>query len=91
MSEDTQALIGLTQVKIKQLSYEDTYGHLQRVLALLESGDLPLETSLKMYEVGTHLATHCAKTLEKAELQVQRWQEGGNTAPFDGWQGDESG
>ncbi|MEZ4641065.1 MAG: exodeoxyribonuclease VII small subunit [Caldilineaceae bacterium] len=55
------------------------------------SGDLPLETSLKMYEVGTHLATHCAKTLEKAELQVQRWQEGGNTARFDGWQGDESG
>lgn len=89
MSEEIQRLISLSEEEIKQLSYEDAYGRLQQTLAALESGDLPLESSLKMYEVGTKLAAYCAKTLEKAELQVQRWQEDGNTLPFDGWNGDE--
>lgn len=91
MSQEHQALIILSEEEIKRLSYEDAYAYLQRVLAALESGDLPLESSLKMYEVGTRLAAACATTLEKAELQVQRWQEGNSTTPFDGWDGDEMG
>lgn len=89
VNEDLQALINLGEEEIKRLSYEDAYTYLQRVLAALESGELPLESSLKMYEVGSRLAAYCAKTLEKAELQVQRWQEGSSTTSFDGWRSDE--
>jgi exodeoxyribonuclease VII small subunit len=71
------------------LSYEDGYTRLQTVLESLESGELPLEEALKMYEIGTRLAAHCAKKLEDAELRVQRWQDGEQTVPFDGWHAEE--
>lgn len=70
---------------IAQLSYEESYARLQNVLEALESGDLPLEESLRIYELGTHLTTHCAQKLEEAELRVRRWQDGGETVPFEGW------
>jgi exodeoxyribonuclease VII small subunit len=74
---------------LDHLSYEEGYARLQTVLESLESGELPLEEALKMYEMGTRLAAHCAKKLEDAELRVQRWQDGGQTVPFDGWRADE--
>ena len=42
MSDDAQPPIILSQEEIDQLSYEDAYLHLQRVLSALDSGDLPL-------------------------------------------------
>ncbi len=90
MTDDAQAPIILSKEEIDQLSYEDAYVHLQRVLSALDSGDLPLESSLKMYEVGTHLSAHCTHVLEEAELRVRRWQEGNSTTSFDDWNGDES-
>jgi exodeoxyribonuclease VII small subunit len=77
-----------TVESIEELSYEDAYAHLQQMLVALESGDLPLEDSLQMYELGTRLAAHCAQKLEEAELRVRRWQDDGSTHPFDGWHGD---
>jgi exodeoxyribonuclease VII small subunit len=66
-----------------------TLGTTIETLVALESGDLPLEDSLQIYELGTRLAAHCAQKLETAELRVRRWQDGGDL-PFDSWRGDES-
>lgn len=68
---------------LEELSYEEGYARLQEVLSRLESGDTPLEESLKLYAQGTQLAAHCAARLEEAELTVRRWQEQGDTTPFD--------
>jgi len=70
---------------LEELTYEEGYAQLQAVLARLESGDTPLEESLKLYAQGTRLAAHCAAQLEKAELTVRRWQEQGESVPFDEW------
>ena len=43
------------------LSYEEAYGRLEQVLQQLESGDLPLEEALKLYELGATLAAYCAR------------------------------
>jgi exodeoxyribonuclease VII small subunit len=52
------------------LTFEEAYSLLQETVARLESGNLPLEESLALYEHGTRLAALCAGQLERAELRV---------------------
>jgi len=68
------------------LSYEEAYQQLEKILQALESGDLPLEESLKLYELGAALATYCARKLDEAELRVRQWQPGDQTTSLDDWQ-----
>ena len=68
------------------LSYEEAYGRLEQVLQQLESGDLPLEEALKLYELGATLAAYCARKLDKAELRVRQWQPGDVTVEMEDWQ-----
>lgn len=69
-----------------ELSYEEAYQQLEQVLQALESGDLPLEQSLKLYELGATLTAHCARKLDEAELRVRQWQPGDQTTSLDDWQ-----
>lgn len=68
------------------LSYEDAFAQLEEILAQLETGDLPLEETLSLYERGAALAAHCSRLLDEAELRVRQWQPGDLTTPFDDWQ-----
>lgn len=70
----------------ENLSYEEAFQQLERVLARLESGDLPLEESLALFEQGAALASFCARTLDDAELRVRKWQPGDLATPLSGWQ-----
>lgn len=66
-------------------TYEAAYARLETVLAQLESGDLPLEASLALYEEGAGLAKICAARLDEAELRVRQWQPGDETTAFEDW------
>ena len=68
------------------LSYEEAYAQLEQALEALESGDLPLEQALALYEQGAKLAAYCATKLDGAELRVRQWHPGDETAAFEGWQ-----
>jgi exodeoxyribonuclease VII small subunit len=68
------------------LSYEEAYQQLEQDLQALENGDLPLEQSLKLYELGATLASYCAHKLDEAELRVRQWQPGDQTTDLDDWQ-----
>jgi exodeoxyribonuclease VII small subunit len=68
------------------LSYEEAFDQLEQVLQALESGDLPLEQALSLYELGATLAAYCARKLDEAELRVRQWQPGDQTTPFEEWQ-----
>lgn len=67
-------------------TYEDAYQQLERILQALESGDLPLEESLKFYELGAALAAYCARKLDEAELRVRQWQPGDEATSIEDWQ-----
>lgn len=71
-------------------SYDEAFAELEKVLARLEDGDLPLEEALAQYERGIALANLCAARLSDAELRVRQWQgpdaAGDQTKEFDGWQ-----
>jgi exodeoxyribonuclease VII small subunit len=68
------------------LSYEEAYNRLESVLARLESGDLPLNEALSLYEAGSLLAAHCAQKLEEAELKVRQWQSNDEVSKFEDWE-----
>lgn len=55
---------------IAELSYEEAFAQLETSVKLLESGDLSLEESVKMYEHGRRLSAHCQRLLEQAELKI---------------------
>lgn len=71
---------------VQELSYEEALAQLESILATLEQDDLPLETSLMLYERGVVLADYCTNLLDAAELRVRKWQADGQTTPFDDWQ-----
>ena len=54
----------------KKLSFEDSVKRLDEIVKHLESGDLPLEESLSLFEEGTCLITSCNAMLEEAEQKV---------------------
>jgi exodeoxyribonuclease VII small subunit len=71
---------------VDELSYEAALAQLEIILSTLERDDLPLETSLTLYERGVILGNYCTSLLDAAELRVRKWQADGETAPFTDWQ-----
>ncbi|MBC7782231.1 MAG: exodeoxyribonuclease VII small subunit [Burkholderiales bacterium] len=51
-------------------SFEEAVGELERILADMERGDVPLEESLSRYERGNYLLQYCRQVLGKAEQQI---------------------
>lgn len=78
--------IEISAQPVHELSYEEALAQLEIVLSTLERDDLPLETSLTLYEQGVLLANHCTSLLDAAELRVRKWQPDGQTTLFTDWQ-----
>ncbi len=53
------------------LSFEGCLDELEKVVKELEAGDLPLERSLELFEIGMGLSDTCRKQLEEAETRVE--------------------
>ena len=54
----------------KKLDYEQSIKRLEEITELLESGDLPLEESMKLFEEGTKLSAACYALLKNAEQKM---------------------
>ena len=52
-------------------SFEDQLAALEAVVERLESGDLTLEDSVRLFEEGMKLSDACKKELEAAEGKIQ--------------------
>ena len=61
---------------IERMAFDQALAELQSVVARLEAGGLPLESSIELYERGVALHAQCAQLLTAAELRVQRLVEG---------------
>jgi len=60
----------MTDAPVSEMSFEDAMKELETVVNRLESGDVPLEDSIKLYERGAALKAHCQKKLAEAEEKV---------------------
>jgi len=73
---------------MKEISFEKALEKLEKIVEELESGDLPLDASLKKYEEGIKLARACQGQLdeakEKIELLMKDDSDRFETKPFGG-------
>lgn len=54
-----------------QTGFESSLKELEKIVAELEKGDIPLENQLKSFERGVALSRDCMKRLEEVERRVE--------------------
>ena len=74
--------------EIASLTFEDALRSLEDVVRKLESGEVPLDESIGLYERGEALRKHCQARLDAAQARIEKIVAGpdGNatsTRPFD--------
>ena len=84
MVENAPAITG----EIAAMSFEDALRALEDVVRKLESGEVPLDDSITLYERGEQLRKHCQARLDAAQLRIERIVAGPDgtatgTRPFD--------
>jgi exodeoxyribonuclease VII small subunit len=57
---------------IAALSFEDALKALEDVVRRLESGEVPLDDSISLYERGETLRKHCQARLDAAQARIER-------------------
>jgi exodeoxyribonuclease VII small subunit len=62
-----------------ELSFDDALAELQRTIAELETGNLPLERTLALHERGAALLERCETLLRSAELRMRQLVAKGST------------
>ena len=55
----------------KQIHFEEAFKRLEKIVGNLESGDLSLEESMKLFEEGIGLTDACKTRLDDAEKKIQ--------------------
>ena len=65
----------------KKMTFEDAVARLEEIVNHLESGDMELEESLKLFQEGTELVASCGKLLDEAELTVKKIVPGPDGTP----------
>lgn len=74
-------------------TFEDSITALERIVGQLQSGDLPLDRALELFEEGVALSRQCQSQLEAAERKVEiLLREKGDIrlAPFEPEKGDKA-
>ena len=73
---------------IGQMSFEEALRALEDVVRRLETGDVPLEESISLYERGEQLRRHCQARLDAAQARIEKIVAGpdgkaAGAVPFD--------
>jgi len=77
-----------TDPNIAAMTFEDALRALEDVVRKLESGEVPLDDSISLYERGEALRRHCQARLDVAQARIERIVAGPDgtatgTQPFD--------
>ncbi len=60
----------MSETPVQEMSFEQAMRELEKVVGQLESGDVELEESIKLYERGAALKKRCEEKLKEAEEKV---------------------
>jgi exodeoxyribonuclease VII small subunit len=74
--------------EIAAMTFEDALRALEDVVRRLESGEVPLDQSITLYERGEALRAHCQARLDSAQARIEKIVAGpdgraSHTVPFD--------
>lgn len=62
----------MADAPVKKLSFEEAIAELEQVVNRLDSGDVPLDESIRLYERGAALKEHCEAKLAEADAKVRQ-------------------
>jgi exodeoxyribonuclease VII small subunit len=65
-------------------SFEDALGRLEKIVDQMESGDLKLDDSMKLFEEGIGLTKVCHQRLDDVEKKVKQLLKKGGAKPEEG-------
>jgi len=65
----------------KEPGFESALQRLEEIVRTLEEGDLPLETSLRLFEEGVGLTRQCSVRLEEAQRRIEVLGRGADGEP----------
>jgi len=68
----------------KAPAFEEALAELEKIVANMEAGQLPLEESLAAYKRGTELLKFCQQKIQDAESQVRVLTEANQLENFPG-------
>jgi exodeoxyribonuclease VII small subunit len=73
---------------IATMSFEDALRSLEEIVRKLESGEVPLDETITLYERGEDLRKHCQARLDAAQARIEKIVAGpdgkpAGTQPFD--------
>ncbi|PRY93375.1 exodeoxyribonuclease VII small subunit [Hasllibacter halocynthiae] len=79
----------MSDAKPGALSFEEAMRELEGVVQQLDSGDVPLDQSIRLYERGAALRERCEALLKDAEMKVEKIRADADgradgTEPLDG-------
>jgi exodeoxyribonuclease VII small subunit len=57
---------------IAQMTFEDALRALEDVVRKLETGEVPLDQSIDLYERGEKLRKHCQARLDAAQARIEK-------------------
>ncbi|WP_305968767.1 MULTISPECIES: exodeoxyribonuclease VII small subunit [unclassified Mameliella] len=60
----------MSETPVEEMSFEQAMAELEKVVGLLERGDVALEESISLYERGAKLKKRCEDKLKEAEEKV---------------------
>ncbi len=66
---------------VSTLSFEAALSELEKIVARLEQGQVPLEESIAIYQRGEALKARCDELLKRAEARVETIAVGADGAP----------
>ncbi|WP_020616782.1 exodeoxyribonuclease VII small subunit [Paenibacillus daejeonensis] len=67
------------------VSFEEAMEQLESIVTRLESGDVPLETAIELFQEGMKLSQLCGSKLEQVERRIEaliETQDGLQRQPF---------
>jgi exodeoxyribonuclease VII small subunit len=65
------------KMDLGKLSFEDAIKELTQIVDKIESGQVPLQTSIEQYEKGMALVKHCRGILQAAEKKIEKVSQQG--------------
>lgn len=76
------------QTQIADMTFEEALRALEGVVRRLESGEVPLDESIDLYERGEALRKACQARLDAAQARIEKIVQGADgkptgTVPFD--------
>ena len=67
-------------MSVKKQNFEDALARLEKIVAEMEAGDLPLDDMLKKFEEGRKLVQLCSSELDSIRQRIEKVTRGDNSA-----------